>query len=172
MSLPNSFKVDGVRYSLLNTQEEYCINGDPSNKIPGHEAKRLYKEIEAKARGLLNGVDTNLLDREWEVVSITNEKTASNEFSFWNAPIKTRPPDTRPPASNMTILQLNGFIKGEKLKKVTETGRNLYQQFIKDGNKNNYSKFKTGQLPYVCFSGRFKYRNEVGLIDHSGFFTG
>jgi len=190
--LPTAFVLDGIRYGLLNTSGEYCINGDPSSRIPGHKAQALFNEKMARVEGLLKDDHIFLLDPEdWEVTGInTNANKEFPKFSIWKEPIAPPiSPDTRPPAANIDLARIYKAITGTKLKARTKKGRELYQTYLKasasdtivdsygkemDGPKGKaakkpYNNLKIRQLPYAAISGTFKYRNKEVLITHSGY---
>jgi hypothetical protein len=78
------------------------------------------------------------------------------KFSFFKAPITNVNPYKDVSIEDVYKLLTGPYLRGKTLKL-----RNIY-------NKEQNREFKTQQLPYVTFSGKFSTRNEKALIKYSG----
>lgn len=80
-------------------------------------------------------------------------------FSLFGAGI-TKPEGQRP-YMNGTIKDVLEWMNRPKMMHLTEQLRSIVDE-------KEQKDFKATKLPFVTFSGQFKYRNEEGLVQHSG----
>jgi len=80
-------------------------------------------------------------------------------FSLYKAGI-TRSESQRP-CKHGTILDVLEWMNTPRLIHLTEQLRSI-------SDEKEQKQFKTDRLPFVTFSGTFSYRNEQGLLQHSG----
>ena len=78
-------------------------------------------------------------------------------FSFFKQPIK----NTIPHKERISLSDVYLFLSGTLLKERTETLRRITDQAAN-------REYKAVNFPFVTFSGCFQYRNEKGLVQHSG----
>jgi hypothetical protein len=83
-------------------------------------------------------------------------KNPLRTFSFFSSPIRSIKP-----SGTFTLLDAFNYITGSR------ATHNTYQlRAIKD---SDYAKkFKASHFDYCTFSGTFRYRNDKGIIQHSG----
>jgi hypothetical protein len=78
-------------------------------------------------------------------------------FSFFKPPIK----NTTPYKERISLADVYLYLTGTLLKEKTETLRRITDQAAN-------REYKAANHYFVTFSGSFRYRNEKGLIEHSG----
>lgn len=86
----------------------------------------------------------------------TNNQTNAHTFSFFRMPIT----NTKP-SSVFSLLDAYNYIVGETAKNQTFKLRSITDE-------KQRRNFKSMNFNYCTFSGTFQYRNDKGLICHSG----